>query len=105
MALPAPSQSQYLGRVMNASEKMQILLLGTVDTKAFGVPFIYHHIVHLLTNLYLILLSVSNVFVDSDSHMNFWAIISYPIICFVTLGESIPVIDSGRASKQERRFR
>lgn len=50
------------------------------------MPFIYHHIVHLLVNLFLVFLSVSSIFVDTVVDVNYWTMITYPLVCFVTMG-------------------
>lgn len=85
-ALSAPAQSQYLSRFMLGSEKLQTLLMSTTHAKEFGVPFVYHHIVHITCTFYLILQSFGSLFVASGIEVCYWSLITYPIICFVMLG-------------------
>jgi len=98
---------------MICTAAMTKLLRSISNTKEFGVPFVYHHIVHLIVryyshssvvsseqlgidaaswcSCYLMLLSMSNIFVDPDAELCYWTLIVYPVVCFVMLGSfSLP---------------
>lgn len=55
------------------------------QTIHFGVPFVYHHIVHLIVLLYMVLLPFANVFVQ-EGIPSYWTLITYPAVSFVLFG-------------------
>lgn len=67
--------------------RLQASLIKTTATKQFGVPFVYHHIVHTMCTIYLMVQSLASLFVETDSgYTSYWPLLSYPITCFVILG-------------------
>mmetsp|Transcript_58834 Transcript_58834/g.138320 ORF Transcript_58834/g.138320 Transcript_58834/m.138320 type:complete len:511 (-) Transcript_58834:190-1722(-) len=85
LKLSPPMQSQYLRHCMDTNTGVEQLLEQTRDTIHFGVPFVYHHIVHLIVLLYMVLLPFANVFVQ-EGIPSYWTLITYPAVSFVLFG-------------------